>query len=95
MNIYCDPCPSNKGTNRQRFYRIRKKYLVKESHSVKYLYEVVANSQSLLRVVPKESFFDLLENIHAVGGNHLEETDYLYSSSKNIPVSLKKTSKSF
>ena len=29
--------------------------LSSESHSVKYLYEVVANSQSLLRVVAKES----------------------------------------
>ena len=35
------------------------------------MYEVVANSQSLLRVVAKESLFDLLENIHAEGGKHL------------------------
>ena len=54
-----------------RDYRIRNKYLVKESHSVKYLYEVVANLQSLFRVVSKELFFDLLENIHAEGGKHL------------------------
>ena len=71
ISIHCGPCPSNKGAHRQRFYRIKNRYSVKDSQPYKYLYEVVANSQILLRVVAKESLFDLLENIHTEGGKHL------------------------
>ena len=70
INIHCGPCPSNKAGDRQRFYRIKNRYSVKDSQFCKYLYEVVANSQILLRVVAKESLFDLMENIH-IGGKHL------------------------
>ena len=30
-SIYCGPCPETKGAARQKFYRIKKRYLVKES----------------------------------------------------------------
>ena len=71
INICSATCPSNKGAARQRFYRLRKKYLVKELNYHKYLYEIATNSQNLLRVVSKESLFDLFENNHAEGGKHL------------------------
>ena len=71
ISICCGTCPSNKGASRQRFYRLRKKYSIQESNCQKYLYEIVANSQTLLRVVAKESLFDLFEKVHAEGGKHL------------------------
>ena len=61
IRIYSDPPPVQKGADRQRIYRIRKKYVVKQSQSVKFLYSQVQNLQDLLRVVSKESLFETLE----------------------------------
>ena len=49
--LYFSPCPSVTGALRQRYYRVRKDYVVKHSNSTNILYK--ANSPNLLKVVPK------------------------------------------
>ena len=71
INILCGPCPDKKGADRQKYYRIRKRYVVKELHSQKHLYESMASTQNLLKVVPRDSLFDLFERVHIEGGKHL------------------------
>ena len=71
IRIYSGPPPVQKGTDHQRYYRIWKKYVVKQSQSVKFLYSQVLNSQDLLRVVSKESHFEILEAVHTEGEMHL------------------------
>ena len=63
IRIYSGLPPVQKGADRQRYYRIRKKYAVKQSQSVKFLYSQVLNSQDLLRVVSKESLFEMLSTL--------------------------------
>ena len=44
IRIYCGPCPETKGAARQKFYRIKKRYLVKESYTENILYEAAGNA---------------------------------------------------
>ena len=69
INVLSIPCPSTKGAERQRYYRIQNKYIVKELLNTKFLYEL--HSPSPLRVVAKEELFDLFERVHSEGGKHL------------------------
>ena len=71
ISIYSEPPLVQEGADRQRYYRIRKKYVVKQSQSVKFLYSQVLNLQDILRVVSKESLFDILEAVHTEGEKHI------------------------
>ena len=59
-------------------YRIRKRYVVKELHSQTRLYESMASTQNLLKVVPRDFLFDLFERVHIEGGKQLGR-DRLFS----------------
>ena len=67
--LYTSPCPSVSGALRQRYYRVRKNYVVKHSNSTNILYK--ATSPNLLKVVPKNELFNLFETVHSDGGKHL------------------------
>ena len=74
------PCPPSKGAERQRYYRIKKKYIVKEFFSTRYLFEL--HSPNPLRIVSKEELFDLFERVHTEGGKHLGR-DRLFADLKS------------
>ena len=78
IRIYCGPCPETKGAARQKFYRIKKRYLVKESYTENILYEAAGNAEKLLKVVPCDALFDLFDKVHTEGGKHLGR-DRLFS----------------
>ena len=80
VNVLSIPCPSTKGAERQRYYRIRNKYIVKELLNTKFLYEL--HSPSPLRVVAKEELFDLFERVYSEGGKHLGR-DRLFAELKS------------
>ena len=63
---------------RQKFYRIKKRYLVKESYTENILYEAAGNAEKLLKVVPYDALFDLFDKVHTEGGKHLGR-DRLFS----------------
>ena len=67
--LYTSPCPSVSGALRQRYYRVRKNYVVKHSNSTNILYK--ATSPNLLKVVPKNKLFNLFETVHSDDGKHL------------------------
>ena len=67
--LYTSPCPSVSGALRQRYYRVRKNYVVKHSNSTNILYK--ATSPNLLKVVPKNELFNLFETVHSDDGKHL------------------------
>lgn len=70
VSIYNGPCPSTSGAERQRYYRVRKRYVVKRTlHSLTTLY--VEDPPNLLRVIPKDELFDLFEKVHCDGEKHL------------------------
>ena len=52
INVLSQPCPSSRGAERQRYYRLKKKYIIKEFHDTKYLYEF--HLPNPLRIVAKE-----------------------------------------
>ena len=80
IHVLAQPCPTSKGAERQRYYRIKKKYTVKELFSTRYLFEI--HSPSPLRIVPKEELFDLFERVHTEGGKHLGR-DRLFAGLKS------------
>ena len=66
IHVLARPCPTSKGAERQRYYRIKKKYIVKEFFSTRYLFEI--HSPTPLQIVTKEELFDLFERVHTEGG---------------------------
>ena len=70
-DLYSGPCPSVSSALRQKYYRIRKKYLVKDIQSTKILYQLNNTTGKFLQVVPKENLFDLFEKVHSEDGKHL------------------------
>ena len=70
LNIISGPCPVSRGAERQRYYRMIKRFRFTESNLSKVLYEAVANSEKDLEVVSKE-VFDLVVTVHTEGGKHL------------------------
>ena len=81
IRIYTGPCPEKRRAVCQRFYRIKRRYLVKDVHAQKIIYAAAGNSQNLLKVVSREFLFDLLEMVHTEGGKHLGR-DRLFSELK-------------
>ena len=69
INIYSGPCPTSSKSERQKYYRVRKTYIVKHLLKTRYLYR--NESPTPLRVVAKEELFDLFEKVHIEGGKHL------------------------
>ena len=69
IRIYFSPCHETKGAARQKFYRITKRYLVKELYTEKILYEAAGNVENLFKVVPCDALFDLFDKVHTEGGN--------------------------
>ena len=69
INIYSGPCPTSPKSERQKYYRVRKTYIVKHLLNTRYLYR--NESPTPLRVVAKEELFDLFEKVHTKGGKHL------------------------
>ena len=81
--------PDKKGADGQKYYRIRKRYVVKELHSQKHLYESMAITQNLLKVVSRDFLFDLFERVYTEGGKHLGR-DRLFSVFKQHYCGLSK-----
>ena len=77
INIISEPCPVNRGAERQRYYRMKKRFRYSDSQSPKVLYEAVGDSEAL-KIVAKDKLFDLFESIHTEGGKHLGR-DRLYT----------------
>ena len=77
IDIYNGPCPSVHGASRQKYYRIRKKYLVKNINTSNILYQSDTPTCTILQVVPKENLFDLFEKVHGEDGKHFGR-DRLY-----------------
>ena len=71
LNIISGPCPVSRGAERQRYYRMRKRFRYTESKFSQVLYEAVANSEKYLEVVSKDKLFDLFVTVHTEGGKHL------------------------
>ena len=71
VNIFSAPCPNTSAGARQRFYRIRKKYTVKQTQSCQILYQTASDTPTLLRVLAKEELFDVFSRVHCEGGKHL------------------------
>ena len=71
--LYTSPCPSVSGALRQRYYRVRKSYVVEHSNSTNILYK--ANSPNLLKVVPKNELFNLFETVTVMMASTLGEID--------------------
>ena len=69
LNIYSGPCPTSSKSERQKYYRVRKTYIVKHLLNTRYLYR--NESPTPLRFVAKEELFDLFEKVHTEGGKHL------------------------
>ena len=46
LNIISGPCPVSRGAERQRYYRMRKRFRFTESNFSKVLYEVLLNSKT-------------------------------------------------
>ena len=67
IDIYSGTCPSVHGALRQRYYRMRKKYIVKNNT----LYHSDTPTGNLLQVVPKDKLFDLFDKVHGEDGKHL------------------------
>ena len=80
IHVLARPCPTSKGAERQRYYRIKKKYIVKEFFSTRYLFEI--HSPTPLQIVSKEELFDLFERVHTEGGKHLGR-DRLFADLKS------------
>ena len=70
VGIYSVQCPDTSPADRQRFYRIRKKYTAKQTQSCHLLY-TTSDSSMLLRVLAKEELFDIFSHVHREGGKHL------------------------
>ena len=81
--LYTSPCPSVSGALRQRYYRLRKNYVVKHSNSTNILYK--ANSPNLLRVEPRNELFNFFETVHNDDGKHLGR-DRLFTELKNCSL---------
>ena len=77
INIFCDPCTDKKGANRQKYCRIRKRYVFKELYSSEHLYVSIHSTQKWFKVVSRGSLFDLFERVHT-GRKHLGR-DSLFS----------------
>ena len=71
LNIISGPCPVSRGAERQRYYRMRKRFRFTESNFSKVLYEAVANSEKDLKVVSKDKVLDLFVTVHTEGGKHI------------------------
>ena len=69
INMYSGRYPTLSKSERQKYYRVRKTYIVKHLLNTRYLYR--NESPTPLRVVTKEELFDLFEKIHTEGGKHL------------------------
>ena len=74
--IYTGPCPSASGALRQRYYRLRNKYVVKLSNSINIPYQSQPN---LLKIVPKNDCLTSLKLCTAMTVNTLGEIDSLQS----------------
>ena len=59
--IYSSPCPIISGRARQRYYRIRKKYIIKQTQSCKLLYSISTDTSAESRVLSKEEMFDVFQ----------------------------------
>ena len=79
IKIISGPCPVNRGAERQRYYRMRKRFRNSDTQSLEELFETVGDSEVLK--IAKDRLFDLLESIHTEGGKHLGR-DRLYTVSK-------------
>ena len=51
--IYSSPCPIISGRARQRYYRIRKKYIIKQTQSCKLLYSISLTHQLNYEYFPR------------------------------------------
>ena len=71
LNIISGPCPMSRGAERQRYYRMRRRFRFAESNFSKVLYGAVANSEKDLEVVSKCKVFDLFVTVHAEGRKYL------------------------
>ena len=80
IHVLAQPCPTSKGAERLRYYRIKKKYIVKEFFFTKYLFEI--HSPNPLQIVSKGDLFDLFERVHNEGGKHLGR-DRLFADLKS------------
>ena len=77
MDSYSGPCPSVRGTLRQKYYRIKKKYLVRNINTTNILSQSDTATGNLLQVVPKDELFNIFEKVHVEYGKHLGR-DRLY-----------------
>ena len=75
ISNYSGPCPTSSKSEQQKYYRVRKTYIVKHLLNTRYLYR--NESPTPLRVVAKEELFNLFEKVHTEGGKHLVR-DRLY-----------------
>ena len=71
FRINSAPPPQTSAGDRQRYYRIQKKYIVKQTQSCQILYTSASDSSTLLRVLAKEELFEVFSRVHSEGGKHL------------------------
>ena len=71
VDTFTGPVPSIKGADRQRYYRLKKKYSVRQTQSSRLLYTSSAESPYPIRVLAKEELFDVFQNTHTSGAKHL------------------------
>lgn len=71
VEIYSAPCPIISSGARQRYYRIRNKFTVKQTQSCRLLYSTSTDTSAELRVLAKEEMFDVFQQVHCEGGKHL------------------------
>ena len=70
--MHSGPCPIGNVALKQKYYRVRKRYAIKQIHSTNILYLVECSEPpQLLRVVPKGELFDLFKKVHSEDGKHL------------------------
>ena len=72
MASYSGPCRfSVHGALRQKYFHIRKRYLVRNINTTNILYQCDTATGNLLQVVPKDELFDIFEKVHVEAGKHL------------------------
>ena len=72
LNIYSGPCPTSSKSERQKYYRVRKTYIVEHLLNTRYLYR--NESPTSLRVIAKEEL--LYGKSTQMVGNIQDEIDY-------------------